>query len=119
MESKSVVELKAEGETVIVSGNELASDRSLRLFFASVLGARRTEAGWMCPRRRLSTAELIVRINNFLEGKGFRVSRVGVADAAVQRDIERRRSYQRARDAGIQFEMVIRYLTLSDPRGLG
>ena len=103
MQSISPVELRVEGDAVVVSSGELANDRSVRLFFASVLGGKRTDTGWICPRRRFSAAELIVRINNFLESKGFKVSRIGIADEAVQRDIERRRSYHRARTAGTEF----------------
>jgi SNF2 family DNA or RNA helicase len=103
MVNRVAVELKVEGEAVIVSGDGLASDRSIRLFFSSVLGATRSDSGWICPRRRYAISELIVRINNFLESRGFRVERLGIVDDAVQRDIERRRSYERARIAGNEF----------------
>lgn len=103
MVNRVAVELKVEGDAVVVSGADLANDRSIRLFFSSVLGGTRTDSGWICPRRRPSISELIVRINTFLESKGFRVKRHGVADDAVRRDIERKRSYERARIAGSEF----------------
>lgn len=100
MANRVAAELKVEGDAVLVSGAELASDRSIRLFFSSVLGGTRTDSGWTCPRRRFSIPELVVRINNFLESRGFTVARLGIVDEAVQRDIERRRSYERAKIAG-------------------
>jgi hypothetical protein len=103
MINRVAVELKVEGDAVVVSSPELANDRSIRLFFSSVLGGTRTDSGWICPRRRFSISDLIVRINNFLESRGFRVERLGVVDDAVQRDIERRRSYERAKVAGSEF----------------
>jgi SNF2 family DNA or RNA helicase len=97
------IELLVENETVLVTGGpELETNRSVRLFFSAILGAERIEGGWRCPRRQATVQQLIIRINSFLEAKGFPVRPVGVADDAVQREIERRRSYQRARSAATQ-----------------
>jgi hypothetical protein len=94
------IQLSIDNDAVLVTGGpELARDRSVRLFFSSLLGAERTINGWRCPRRQIAIQQLVIRINSFLETKGFIVRRAGIADDAIQREIERRRSYQRARTA--------------------
>ncbi len=95
------VTLRAQGDHVLATGPDLHVDRRARLFFSSVLGADATPEGWRCPRRSLSLADLIVRINTYLETKGWRVERVGTVDDEVQRAIDRRRSFERAREAAI------------------
>lgn len=84
---------------MLASGPGLLTDRTARIFFSGVLGAQPIPEGWRCPRRRIPIGALVVRINTFLEAKGFRVVRVGVADEAVQREIQQRRSFERTRDA--------------------
>jgi SNF2 family DNA or RNA helicase len=96
------VRLEAERDAVSVySAAELNQDRSIRLFFSAVLGGTRTSNGWRCPRRSLSLHTLIVRINTFFESRGIQVERTGMVDDAVQQEIERKRSFERARHAGV------------------
>src|SRR5208282_3318052 len=71
------------------------------LFFNAIIGASSTHRGWRCPRRNLSIATLVVRINSFLEKSGLTVRREGLADEAIQREIERKRSFERARQAAL------------------
>src|SRR5713101_7549439 len=97
--ARGPVVITAEGDNVIVTGAELLTDRSARLFFESIVAGVPIEAGWRCPRRRLSITTLILRINTFLERRGWSVRRVGLADQAVEREIERKRSFARTRDA--------------------
>ena len=95
------VVMTAEGDAVIVTHPSLVTNRAARMFFASILGATRKDDGWICPRRRRPLGELVVRINTFLESKGWAVERVGIVDEAVQREIERKRSFQRTRRSAI------------------
>ncbi len=97
------VALEIDGDEVIVRGSEITSDRAARLFFLGSLGATCNENCWRCPRRRQSMEKLVVRINTFLERKGWQVSRERIADAAVQRALERKRSFQRTREAAEAF----------------
>ncbi|HET9281408.1 MAG TPA: DEAD/DEAH box helicase [Candidatus Angelobacter sp.] len=92
--------IEAERDAVNVTGTAL-QERVPRLFFASILGATPIENGWRCPRRSLSLSTLVVRINTYLETRGWNVQRIGIADEAVQREIERKRSFRRAQTAGI------------------
>lgn len=87
------------GDNVVVTGGEDLHSRQARLFFRSVLGAEPAADGWRCPRRSRPIAELVVRVNAFLEGQGWRVDRQGIADHEVERELERRRSFERAREA--------------------
>lgn len=98
MATRGQVTITTEGDCVLVSSVELRRDRIARMFFESVLGGVPTENGWRCPRRRNPISVLIVRINTFLENKGWAVDRSAVADDAVQREIERKRSYERTKD---------------------
>lgn len=93
------VQLSVSGDEVVVVGPRTLDHRPARLFFRSVLGAVATADGWRCPRRHASVTSVVVRINTFLEGQGFRVSRIGQADREVERELERRRSFSRTRDA--------------------
>lgn len=97
------VELTVDGDDVVVHGPALLNDRLSRMFFGSIVGGRPTDTGWRCPVRRQGKSALVIKINTFLESKGWTVKRTGIIDEAVQREIERKRSFQRAKDAAIDF----------------
>ena len=101
--SRQSVEIYVEDDHVLAEHSDLLTDRQARMFFGSILGAEETERGWRCPKRRGSLGSLVVRINTFLEAKGWTVSRAGIADESVQRDIERKRSYQRTKEKATAF----------------
>ena len=92
------VKLSVEDDHVLALHSELLSDRKARMFFGSILRAEPTVNGWRCARRRSSIQNLVVRVNTFLESKGWTVSRSGVADESVTREIERKRSFQRTKE---------------------
>ena len=98
MANDNDVTVIVDGEEVVVSSEKLRADRVARLFFSGVLGARPINDGWRCPKRRQTIAGIVVRVNTFLESKGWSVKRAGIADEAVQREIERKRSFQRTRE---------------------
>jgi SNF2 family DNA or RNA helicase len=81
-----------------------------------VVGATPTDDGWRCPRRHNSLASQVVRINTFLERQGFTVVRHGVADREVERELERRRSFTRTREAAINWKAGSTTLDLTDVR---
>ncbi len=93
------VENEVDGDEVIARGAPLVTDRAARLFFLGSLGAMQDVDAWRCPRRRGSVATLVVRINTFLEARGWTVSRQKIADDAVERALERKRSFARTREA--------------------
>lgn len=95
--------LSVDGDTVIVFGEDLLSDRSARLYFGTVLGGSEIAGGWRCPRRRLPVSTLVVRINTFLERRKWTVDRSAVADEAVERDLQRRQSFERTRERAAAF----------------
>jgi len=96
-------EVSLQGDKVLVSGESL-DDARLNLFFPVVLGAEATESGWSCPVRRGPGTDLVVRIVRQLQDRGFEVEASGgPADEALQRDIERVRSFARAQKAGREF----------------
>lgn len=103
MANASEVTVTVDGEEVVVFSDSLRADRVARLFFGGVLGARPINDGWRCPRRKQTISSLVVRINSFLESKGWTVTRVGIADEAVQRELERERSFRRTREAASAF----------------
>lgn len=104
-----------EGDDVTVTGDDHLQSRQARLFFRSVLGADPLPDGWRCPRRSRPLAEVVVRVNTFLEAQGWRVHREGVADREVERELERRRSFERARLAATEWKHGS---TIVDPAGL-
>lgn len=93
------VAIEVVANDVVVRGADLATDRTARLFFLGSLGAAEIDGGWRCPRRHQPVSKLVVRINTFLEAKGWVVSREGIADEAVERALELKRSFQRTREA--------------------
>lgn len=99
MPNRGEVVISIAGDEVLVTQPDLRTDRSARLMFGSILGALPTQDGWRCPRRSNSINTLVVRINTFLETKGWSVRREGIADEAVQREIERKRSFERTRES--------------------
>lgn len=98
------VDLEVSDTDVLVTGSVTLTDRHCKLFFRSVLGATATEDGWRCPRRSTAISTLVVRINGFLEGRNFTVTRHGLAQAEVERDLERRRSYARTRSFATEWK---------------
>ncbi len=95
---ESEVVLTVDGDDVMVRAPLARTDRLARMFFRTIMGAMPTDEGWRCPRRRTSLAFTILRINTFLEAKGWTVSRVGIVDETVKKAEERQRSFVRAKE---------------------
>ena len=95
MNASNEVTVSIEGDEVVVVHPNLIRDRSARMMFSSILGGTATADGWRCPRRNTPLDVLVVRINTFLEDRGWNVSRVGAVDEAVLRAIEQKRSFER------------------------
>src|ERR1700726_1078735 len=108
------VRIPVEEDAVLVSNANLRSDRLARLFFSSILGAQEVDDGWRCPRRRMAMSSLVVRINKFLESKGWKVDRAGFADEAVERELERDRSFCRTRERAIALRQGQSAIDLQD-----
>lgn len=113
--SERVVVISLDGDNVVVTGSQLATDRRARLFFRSVLGGEPVSNGWRCPRRRLSIPTLILRVYDWLQQYGYEVERQGAVEQTVSQELERRRSFARTREAaerlksegsGFNFEQV-------------
>jgi SNF2 family DNA or RNA helicase len=98
------VTLAVEDDSIVVTGSDELETRRARLFFRSVLGAESVDGGWRCPRRNRSLSSLVLRVNDFLEGEDLEVVREGLADREVERELQRRRSFERTREAASQFK---------------
>lgn len=108
------VDLTVDSDDLIVTGQATLTDRRCRLFFKSILGATETDTGWRCPRRHVPMPDHIIRVNTFLERYGYRVARHGVVDREVERNIERRRSFTRTREAARDWRSGTPLLELDD-----
>lgn len=92
-------EVSLEGDVVRVNSDSL-SDSRLRLYFRSILGCEEVDGGWVCPLRRRAGNDLVVQIAKQLGSRGYEVSASSdLADQAIQRDVERMRSFGRAESA--------------------
>jgi SNF2 family DNA or RNA helicase len=92
-------QVSLEGGEVRVSGSDLESAR-LSLFFRTILGCRRDGDAWVCPTRGSPGNDLLIRIAGQLNRRGYAVAASGQdADLALKHEIERLRSFERARDA--------------------
>ncbi|MGE5282816.1 MAG: SNF2-related protein [Chloroflexota bacterium] len=93
-------EITLGDDHVEVSGEGL-NDSRLDLYFGAILGCERSEDGWVCPLRREVGNDLVVKIAAQLRSRGYEViASGGPADLALERDIDRLRSYERAAQAG-------------------
>ncbi len=91
--------VRLEGEIVQITGPGLDSSRH-SLFFRSVLGCQRADDVWVCPTRGHPGSDLVVRIATQLNRRGYVVSAEGQeADLALTHEVERVRSFTRARGA--------------------
>lgn len=88
-------------EGVIEAVGEGLDARPLRLFFRGVLGGEVIEGGWRIPCRGADGNHLIIRIARKLESVGITLeAESDQVDLALKHEIERVRSFDRARKAG-------------------
>lgn len=98
-DQRPLAEVSLEGDVVTVIAEGL-DDTRLQLYFRSILGCEEIEGGWACPLRRRPGNDLVVQIAKQLGSRGYRVAASGdLADQAIQRDVERMRSFERAESA--------------------
>lgn len=95
------VRLVTSGDALEVLSVALLRDRRAALYFRSFLGAARREDGWSCPRRDRSMHALVLQTYDWLLARGYDVdlSHSEIATAAVERELARRRSFQRTSQA--------------------
>lgn len=94
------VRVKLVGGVIEAVGEGLDA-RPLRLFFRGVLGGNYVDGGWRIPCRGANGNELIVRIARRLEAAGRTLeAESDQVDLALKHEIERVRSFDRARRAG-------------------
>jgi hypothetical protein len=87
-------------EGIVEATGDGLDTRSLRLFFRGVLGAEPIDGGWRIPCRGANGNDLIVRIARRLEVAGLTLeAESDQVDLALQHEIERVRSFDRARRA--------------------
>lgn len=98
------VRLVTRGDYLEVLSVTLLLDRRASLYFRSFLGARRLQEGWSCPRRDRSMHALVLQTYDWLLARGYDVdlSHSQIATAAVERELARRRSFQRTTAAAQQ-----------------
>lgn len=98
------VRLVTRGDNLEVLSAALLRDRRASLYFRSFLGARRLQEGWSCPRRDRSMHALVLQTYDWLLARGYDVdlSHSQIATAAVERELARRRSFQRTTAAAQQ-----------------
>lgn len=91
--------LRPEESGLLVLGEEIAEDRSAFLYLRASLGAVSVDGGWRVPRRRHDETWLVMRVHDWLTSHGYSVGAEGMADLAITLELERRRSFQRTREA--------------------
>jgi SNF2 domain-containing protein len=93
--------LRVADDVLLIEGVE--STRPVRLFLEGVLGASPFDGGWRAEPKSRTLEELCIVVNRWFNKRGLSPELVGVVDVSVERDLERQRSFVRARDAGTQF----------------
>lgn len=93
--------LRVADGSLYVEGVE--STRPIRLFLEGLLGGQPLEGGWRLEPKSRTLEELCIQVNRWLVAHGHQPELVGAVDVSVERDLERRRSFERAREAAMQF----------------
>jgi SNF2 family DNA or RNA helicase len=113
--TRNAAHVRLKDRVVTVAGDGLDT-RPLRLFFRGVLGAERTDEGWRCPARGRDGNDLVVRIAKRLGDDGIEVTpESDQVDLALKHEIERVRSFSRARQAGEQLLGLADYPDTTTP----
>lgn len=95
----SSVTLRPDESGLLVLGKEVAKDRAAFLYLRASLGAISVDGGWRVPRRRHKVTWLVMRVHDWLTSHGYGVGAEGIADSTITQELERRRSFQRTREA--------------------
>jgi len=99
-ETAKAAQIRLAADVIEISGEDLDT-RPFRLFFRGVLGAVLVGDAWYLPTRGVDSTELIARIAQRLDRAGMRVeAHSDQADLALKHEVERVRSFGRARNAG-------------------
>jgi SNF2 family DNA or RNA helicase len=96
--------LTIEDSDVFVLGEAVRASRNAQLFFRAVLGAEKTADGWRCPSRGRSPEELVLKVYDWLQARGFDPDVARGVQPVVELELERRRSFQRTREAAKNFK---------------
>jgi SNF2 family DNA or RNA helicase len=98
------VTLQPEEDGLLVLGEQIAKDRAAFLYLRASLGAVQVPGGWQIPRRGHNVTWLVMRVHDWLVSHGYSVEAEGIADSAIARELERRRSFQRTREAATELK---------------
>lgn len=100
-DERAVERLRIDGDALYVEG--VASTRPVRLFLEGLLGGSPVVDGWCLKPKGRSLEELCIQVNKWLVARGYRPELVGFVDVSVQRDLERQRSFSRARESAERY----------------
>lgn len=93
------VTLKHDERELLVLGEEIAKDRAAFLYLRASLGAVPIDGGWRVPCRRHDLTWLVMRVHDWLTSHAYRVGAEGIASSSIAQELDRRRSFQRTREA--------------------
>ncbi|MFI0370389.1 SNF2-related protein [Actinomadura sp. 1N219] len=93
--------LRVDGEALFVEG--LKSTRPLRLFLEGILGGQRIGDTWRLKPKARTLEELCIQVNRWLVSHGYSPELIGAVDVSVERDLERQKSFSRAREAAQRY----------------
>ncbi len=96
--------LRPQEDGLLLLGDQIARDRAAFLYLRASLGAVQVEGGWQVPQRRHNATWLVMRVHDWLVSHGYSVEAEGIADSAIAQELERRRSFQRTREAATELK---------------
>lgn len=102
------VALRSEENGLLVLGEEIAKDRAAFLYLRASLGAVPVDGGWLVPQRRHNVTWLVMRVHDWLTSHGYGVRAEGIVHSAITQELERRRSFQRTREAALALKVGVR-----------
>ncbi len=93
--SSAVVDLRLDGRDLLLVGPAELHDRRSRRFFRTILGGEITTDGWRISARNQPTAQLVLRVDRYINQRGWTPNRDDLVARDIEFALERRRSFER------------------------
>ena len=102
--SSAVVELRLDGRDLLLEGPAELHDRRSRRFFSTILGGDMTTDGWRISARNQPMAQLVLRVDSYINQRGWTPDRDDLVARDIEFALERRRSFERTAAAAREWK---------------
>lgn len=99
-----VMSVQGRDVHVDIADEATRHDRQARRFFGTVMGGARTSTGWRIPLRAERLEEVVLRLDGYVQERGWEADRDAIANRELERALERRRSFARTTEAAREWK---------------